>query len=34
MGVAEWRTRLVVTLPMGFRGALPGLKESERALSE
>lgn len=34
IGVAEWRTRLVATLPKGLRGALPSVKEIERELSE
>jgi len=34
IGVAEWRTRLVATLPKNLRGALPSVKEIERELSE
>lgn len=34
IGVAEWRTRLVATLPKALRGALPSVKEIERELSE
>ena len=34
IGVAEWRTRLVATLPKGLRGTLPSVKEIERELSE
>ena len=34
IGVAEWRTRLVATLPRNLRGALPSVKEIERELSE
>ncbi|MBK8611911.1 MAG: DUF1016 family protein [Flavobacteriales bacterium] len=34
IGVAEWRTRLVATLPKGLRAALPSVKEIERELSE
>lgn len=33
IGVAEWRTRLVATLPKKLRGALPSVKEIERELS-
>jgi hypothetical protein len=32
--VAEWRTRLVATLPKRLRSALPSVKEIERELSE
>lgn len=34
IGVAEWRTRLVATLPKNLRGALPSVKDIERELSE
>ncbi len=34
IGVAEWRTRLVATLPKRLRGALPSVKDIERELSE
>lgn len=34
IGVAEWRTRLVATLPKGLRGALPSVKDIERELGE
>jgi predicted nuclease of restriction endonuclease-like (RecB) superfamily len=34
IGVAEWRTRLVATLPKNLRGSLPSVKEIERELSE
>lgn len=33
MGVAEWRTRLVATLPKKLRNALPTVEEIERELS-
>lgn len=33
IGVAEWRTRLVATLPKKLRGALPTVEEIERELS-
>ncbi len=34
IGVAEWRTKLVSTLPKKLRSALPSVKEIERELSE
>lgn len=34
IGVAEWRTRLVATLPKNLRGALPSVKAIERELGE
>lgn len=34
IGVAEWRTKLVSTLPKKFRGALPSVKDIERELGE
>lgn len=34
IGVAEWRTKLVSTLPKKLRNALPSVKEIERELSE
>ena len=34
IGVAEWRTRLVATLPKNLRDALPSVKEIERELRE
>lgn len=34
IGVSEWRTRLVATLPKKLRGALPSVKEIERELGE
>lgn len=34
IGVAEWKTRLVATLPKNLRGALPSVKDIERELSE
>ncbi|MCC6841129.1 MAG: DUF1016 family protein [Flavobacteriales bacterium] len=34
IGVAEWRTRLVSTLPKKLRGTLPSVKEIERELAE
>jgi len=34
IGVAEWRTRLVASLPKKLRGALPSVKEIEKELGE
>ena len=34
IGVAEWRTRLVATLPKKLRGALPSVAEIEKELGE
>jgi len=34
IGVAEWRTRLVATLPKNLRNALPSVTDIERELSE
>jgi predicted nuclease of restriction endonuclease-like (RecB) superfamily len=34
IGVAEWHTRLVATLPKKLRGTLPSVKDIERELSE
>lgn len=34
IGVAEWRTKLVSTLPKNLRGSLPSVKDIERELGE
>lgn len=34
IGVADWETRLVESLPENFAGALPSVEELERELSE
>ena len=34
IGVAEWQTRLVESLPKKLRGSLPTIKELERELGE
>lgn len=34
IGIAEWKTRLVASLPKKLRGALPSVKEIEKELSE
>ena len=34
IGVAEWRTRLVESLPKQFRGALPSVEDLERGLAD
>jgi hypothetical protein len=34
IGVAEWRTRLVATLPKKLRSALPSIEDIERELGE
>ena len=34
MGVAEWQTKLVASLPEEFKGSLPTIEELEAGLSE
>ena len=34
MGVSEWQTQLVESLPEGFKGSLPTVEELEAGLSE
>jgi hypothetical protein len=34
IGVAEWETRLVASLPAELRGSLPTVEELERELQE
>jgi len=34
IGVAEWKTRLVESLPKQLRGALPSVEDLERGLAD